>query len=554
MKIKIKIIIAAVALTCSCDFGNKIEFTQEPVVVINPELSAPLTCYIDFETIQEYDLVTFTLEDLVNSSKLCYKPADKKKLGYILMLMQPGREHLISIELTDKNGNAHKYDKKLKFKTPPLPASDAEFPKIQITKLSPNEMEEGLTLLNPRRRLSRSVQGENKFNQSFGMLVIVNHHGDVLWYYRTNSRISDFDLLPNGNLSYMTQDSKIVEIDFAGNIINQWYAKNRPDGKDTQAIPVNTLTFHHDVSMLPNGNKIALSMEEREVENYFTSEYDEKAPRKRQKVIGDVVVEFTPGGEIVHSWHAFDHMPVLRIGYNTFSGYWKRRGFPGTVDWSHANAIVPIPGENAYLVNFRLQSAMIKVDKTSNEIQWIFAEPSGWGKSLQDKLLKLGSDDWCWHQHSPRFTSKGNLLFFNNNNYQSRPFQEPKKMEESSSHVVEYRIDEEKMTVEIVWTSEIPNEQSVLSLAMGRVSELPQTGNILAGYGAIVSQEHLKEMTWENRADYPQWTMVREYKHTSPAQIVWEMRLLPRTEKSPVGWTLFGAERIELKQQNGNIK
>ena len=124
-------------------------------------------------------------------------------------------------------------------------------------------------------------------------------------------------------------------------------------------------------------------------------------------------------------------------------------------------------------------------------------------------------------------------------------------MEESSSYVVEYRIDEEKMTVEKVWTSEIPNEQSVLSLAMGRVSELPQTGNILAGYGAIVSQEHLNEMTWENRADYPQWTMVREYKHTSPAQIVWEMRLLPRTENSQVGWTLFGAERIELKQLNG---
>ena len=114
--------------------------------------------------------------------------------------------------------------------------------------------------------------------------------------------------------------------------------------------------------------------------------------------------------------------------------------------------------------------------------------------------------------------------------------------------MIEYRIDEVDMTVEKIWTSEIPNEQAIASIAMGRVSEIVQTGNILAAYGMIVSK-----MPGEERA-MPVWTMVREYKHTTPAEIVWEMRLLPRTETSRIGWTLFGAERIKIKQQNDNKK
>ena len=44
------------------------------------------------------------------------------------------------------------------------------------------------------------------------------------------------------------------------------------------------------------------------------------------------------------------------------------------------------------------------------------------------------------------------------------------------------------------------------------------------------------------------WTMVREFKHTTPAEVIWEMQLLPRNRKSKIGWTLFGAERISVEQ------
>lgn len=536
---------AVLSILFSCNSSGKIEFTKEPEVRANPNTAVPLSAYIDFNTVEEFDKVAFLLSESERSSKLEYVLSEKTDLGYLLTFMRSDQEHAIRMVITDKQGRAHQIADTLVFRTPPLPGDDKEFPKIQITKAFASNGKEELTLFNPRRRVPLSVPGANEFNKSFGMLVIVNQEGEVLWYYRTNSRISDFDMVPNGNISYMTQDSKVVEIDFAGNIVGEWYAAKRPEGKDQHATSVDAFTLHHDVSLLPNGNRLALSSEVREFDDYYTSELDKNAPRKKQKVMGDVIVEFTPRGEVVHKWHVFDHLPVERIGYETFSGYWGRRGFPGVIDWSHANAVVPLPNEDAYLINFRYQSAMIKVNKTSNEIEWIFAEPSGWGEALQDKLLAIPKDGWNWHQHSPRFMSNGNLLFFNNNNYQARPFEPTQEITKSPSYVVEYAIDEVEKTAKRVWTSEIAGEKPLVSVAMGRVSELPETGNILVCFGALVSQDHYDEMTWLNRGRFPQWTMVREYTHTTPAEIAWEMRILPLTDESPIGWTLFGAERIE---------
>ena len=161
-------------------------------------------------------------------------------------------------------------------------------------------------------------------------------------------------------------------------------------------------------------------------------------------------------------------------------------------------------------------------------------------------MLKIPKEGWNWHQHSPRFTANGNLLFFNNNNYRARPVDAPADMRDCPSYAVEYNIDEKNKTVQRVWDSVIQGENDIISTAMGRVGEIPGTGNILAGYGAVVSQEHIDEMTWFNRMNFPQWTMVREFTRTSPTNVVWEMRLLPRSAESRVSWTLFGADRIEL--------
>lgn len=528
-----------------CETVKHIEYQQPPTITENSNKEVPLSAYLNFETAQDYERVIIMLDDGERESKLEYRNNEKSEHGYLLMLMRPDKKHEISIKLENKNGVSYFSKEKLFHRTPKLPSDDTLFPKIEITKNLKGDKEE-FTLFNPRRRLPITQAGANKFNQLFGMLVIINQKGDVLWYYQTDSRISDFDRLPNGNISYVTQDNRIVEIDLAGSIINQWYAANRPDGGKMDAIPVDAQTFHHDVSLLPSGNRLVLNTETKVIDHYYTSETDENAPRKRQRVVGDVVLEFTPEGEVVHRWSAFDEMPVMRIGYDTFNNYWERRGFPHSVDWSHANAVIPLPNEDSYLVNFRHLSAMVKVNKRDGKIDWIFAEPSGWGDDLKDKLLKLPKDGWNWHQHSPRFLKNGNLLFFNNNNYQAQAFDPTKTIKESPSYVVEYKINEAEKSMEKVWSTENDGEEQVCSIAMGRVSELPESGNILACYGALLDAKYFDQMTWWNREKFPQWTMVREYTHTEKPKVVWEMQLHPLTKESKVGWTLFGAERINL--------
>ena len=80
--------------------------------------------------------------------------------------------------------------------------------------------------------------------------------------------------------------------------------------------------------------------------------------------------------------------------------------------------------------------------------------------------------------------------------------------------MVEYKIDEINKKATKLWSTENDGEEKVYSIAMGRVSELKNSGNILACYGALLSPEYFDEMTWWNRIKYPQWTMVREYTKT----------------------------------------
>lgn len=525
--------------SAACTPKEAIQFVEAPTVITGHP-TAPLTCYIDFKTSERFTGVIFTLTDSSGfANTLRYADSERSEKGYLIYLLKPGRTTEITMKLEYNDGSTKEHLGKLHVTTPKLPSNALEFPGIEVDVFSQEKSEPGYTIFNPRRRLPDTVPNANQLNKSFGMLMMADHLGEVVWYYQINSRISDFDILGEGMISYMTQDNKIIEMDFGGNIHRQWYAKRRPDGPDPQAIPVDALTFHHDAARLSSGNWLVLSSEVREIENYYTSEMDATAPRTTQKVMGDVVIEFNEEGEIVHRWNSFDHLPVERIGYETFSNYWGRRGFPEVIDWSHANAIVPVDNDQAYLINFRYQSALVNVHKATGEIQWIFAEPSGWDDDLQSRILKTREEDQCWHQHAPSFTSEGNLLLFNNNNFLARPFKEAIPKVYSKSHVAEYKLDEINLTAEKMWSSQLPGEGYIASVAMGSAFQLPETGNILAGYGLIVSPKPSGNARGV-------WTMVREFSHTAPAELVWELRLVPKKQDANVGWTLFGAKRISL--------
>ena len=533
--------LALALLLAGCGRGP--EFVEGPAVEPNPNPRAPLAAVLGFETNVPVS-TEVAITDGVNAWTLEYGTGEDPADGLALVGMRPGRTHRIEVTVRDgagREGSAGPFE----FETPPLPEVGTEFPPVETRVSEPALMEPGVTLFNPRRRRVGVSQEIADYNASFGMLMALDAVGDVVWYYRTDSRISDFEKLDNGNLAFLTADNRLLEIDWLGNTVRSWYAARRPQGP-AEGVPVDAQTFHHEIDELPNGNIVVLGTEWKEIDGYYTSETDPDAPRKRQKVMGDVIHEFERDtGRIVWEWRAFDHMDPFRIGYETISPYWIRRGFPDTVDWSHANNLLYDASDDSLIVNFRYQAAAVKIDRATREIIWIFGEPSGWG-ALSDKVLQADGDvRWPYHQHSPSPTPQGTLLLFDNGNYQARPFDPPLPIEETWSRAVEYAIDEDRRTVREVWQSEAFGPDRVIAVAMGDADWLPETGNVLVAYGALVDPDSLGKIDWppSSRLQFNQWTRLREYRRTDPPEVVYEVVL--ETGKPDLGWTLFGAERID---------
>nr|VFJ97050.1 MAG: Arylsulfotransferase (ASST) [Candidatus Kentron sp. H]VFJ97655.1 MAG: Arylsulfotransferase (ASST) [Candidatus Kentron sp. H]VFK02919.1 MAG: Arylsulfotransferase (ASST) [Candidatus Kentron sp. H] len=538
------------AAACGKTEQMPLGFLSGPAIEDNPNPAVPLAALLTFEADRR---VEARVEIMAGDRHrvLEYGPRVPGKQRLPLVGFSAGRHHEIRVTFSDVDGDAPPVTAALEFTAPKLPADVDGFPVIRTKRLSNAPMEPGATLFNLIRRLPPTVAGMStaqieRYNNAFGLLVALDAAGDVIWYYRGDALITDFERLANGNILFLTGDFRAVEIDLLGNTVAQWYAKRRPQGTLDGATPVDTLTFHHDIDELPNGDFLVEGTTRRRIAGFRTSDRDEGALRKAQWVMGDEVIIFRRDGEVLWRWDAFEHLDVHRIGYATFDGFWAQRGFPETIDWSHGNAVVPLD-DGSILVSYRYQSAITKVDRKTGEIVWIAGEPSGWGPELRGKLLTLkGAGKWFWHQHWPTLDPAGAMLVFDNATFQARPFEKDVPPSRTRSRIVAYALDEEEMTIEETWSSVIPQDPPVASFAMGSTQYLDKTGNLLAGYGMLVSPKEGRDESWrEILMRGRSRTRIREYTHEVPAAVAWELTARARENDRGLGWNLFGAKRIE---------
>ncbi len=520
--------LVALFLAAAASLAAQAKFTQPPAVTPNPNPRAPLAAVLTFAT----DVPTATqvriADDAGRTWELTFDEASAPQRGLALVGFRPGRRHEIRVVLRDRAGRETAAPATLLFQAPPLPAAADAFPPLTVTRDSSAPVEPGYTLLSVRRQ--GPGRPTDPFNTGWGMIVAIDAEGVPVWYYEASARISDFERGPNGNLFLCTLEYEILEIDLLGNEVARWHAAGRPKGAGP-GISVPTMTFHHEIDLLPGGNLVVLGTDRRALPNYYTSETDARAPRQTQQVMGDEVIEFSREGRVVRKWNAFDHLDPYRIGYETFSGYWERRGFPGTLDWSHANNLVYDPSDDSLLVSFRYLAAIVKIDRVSGQVKWILGKPDGWAEKYRPLLFRAEGDlQWFQHQHSPFPTSRGTLIVFDNGNYGTMPFTPPKPRAETFSRAVEYQLDPERRTVRQVWASaQGPGPDTVLSEAMGNAEQMPGTGNVLVFYGAL------------NRAGGASWSRGREYTHTTPARVLWEV--VARDPQGKTGWQFFCGTR-----------
>ena len=530
------------------------ELTTAPTVERNPNEAVPLVALVRFATAAPVR-TRIAVDDGRRTRHVVYGPGRDPACGLPIIGMRADTEHRITVAAGGAAPVA------LAYRTPPLPADSAEWPAIGVAVARTREMQPGFTLLSVRRRANTRqtfmTPAQVRFTTGWGLLMVLDEEGEVVWYYRSAARIAGVHQLANGNLFFQHVDFRSIEMDMTGKAVRTFYAAGRPGGEVEGAIPIEAASLHHQPHQMPNGNFLAMTANARTIEDYYTSETDPDAPRAAQPVVGDRFVEFTPEGEIVWSWDTFDHLDVYRWGYHLMEVYWHNRGFPRHLDWTHGNGLTYDPADGGIIASLRHQDAVVKIDKESGEIAWILGDHGNWRSPHKEKLLAPAHDlRWHYHGHNPRVTAEGTIVMYDNGICRAVPYAPQAAPHECFARAVEYAVDEERRTVREVWTSSDDEDpERVISWAMGDAHRLANDNMLVIDSTCLPTRAQLsracavEDLTWNewkreewHPNDMPYWARVCEMKRDASREVVFEARFDDPNEL--VGWQVYGGARV----------
>lgn len=500
----------------------------------NPNERVPLAGICTFSSDRPVR-ATLTISDGMNTFTVT--PKDGYATAHELMVLglRPDRTHTVRVTVRDTKG-LETVSEAVEITTDPLPE---DFPPIELRVSRPAKMEPGVTMMNFFYWPGFDIE------RDYGLFVAVDAQGEVVWYYKTNHPGDELRRLPNGNLFYQHgREGYMVEINMLGDIVRQWHATGVPKEVPEGSIAVEVDTFHHDVDVLPNGNFLALSTEIREFEDYPTRDDRPDRPRATARVIGDLIVEFTRDGEIVKKWPLFDILDPYRIAYDSLAtGFWavvfkEVIDKPGR-DWSHGNSIFYDERDDAMLVSFYHQDAVVKLDRKTGDIKWILGPHANWKERWQPYLLSPLDENhkWNYHQHSASYTPQRTVLMFDNGTHGASPYDQKVPADENYSRAVEFEIDEEKGTVRKVWQYGGPEDELFFAPFISGAEWMPETGNVLVADGGRVRGKDGTDAGSPIGGHH--WSRIFEVTHDSPAEKVFEIVI----DDPEAGWAVYRSNR-----------
>jgi hypothetical protein len=216
----------------------------------------------------------------------------------------------------------------------------------------------------------------------------------------------------------------------------------------------------HDFELLDNGNALLLAYRRRQVD---LTEFGGPADGL---VWDTVIAERTPDGETVWEWDGADHMDLEDVPEQVAKDQLTSEP-PAVGDYSHPNSLEVFP-DGDVLVSIRHYDCLYRIDRGTGDIGWTFG-----GRNCVDNEFDISGDpvDGPSHQHDATVLENGNILLFDNGNLH----------DERVSRVVEYAIDEEAKTAELVWSYDDDRYTPIMGSA-----ERLANGNTLIGWGALV--------------------------------------------------------------------
>ena len=373
-------------------FLEKTNYTMEhPNIILDPYDISPLTALVIFET---SDLtapeVTVKGKDENTTFTKTFTPSKKHILP--IYGLYPDTNNEVTIECNGKKNVFY-------IKTDPLPEDFALPTKVVSNK---EELGNELYFVTP---------------SSDGYVAAYDVNGDVRWYLN-ESFTWDIKRLNNGNILlssnrlinppyYMTG---LMEMDLLGKV---YYEYTLPGG------------YHHDVFELENGNFIIASdnFENGTVEDYIV-EMDRKT------------------GEIVKTIDLTKILPQDEGRNVNATDY----------DWFHNNSVWYDAATNSLTLSGRHQDAVVNLDYSTNEINWIVGSKEGWSKEMQKYFFEPDENtEFQWSQHAAMILPNGNLFVFDNGNNRSKTAENAVNAENNYSRGVIYQLDKENKMIHQIW-------------------------------------------------------------------------------------------------------
>lgn len=367
---------------------------DEPNVILDPYKISPLTALILFETEEEVEpKVTIKGKDELSTYTNTFEKAKEHYLSIYGLYADSVNE--VVIEYGDVS-------KTIEIKTDKLPDNF----------ILPTEVKAD------KSKLSNDLYFYTPSSKGYTCAYDVN--GDVRWYLSSYA-LWDISRLDNGHMVVSTERliyspyymTGLYEIDLLGKIYNEFSLKGG---------------YHHDYFELPSGNLLVASDD-------FNNE---------SGTVEDYIVEIDRNtGEVVKTFDLKDLLNMEDGKSENWSNY----------DWFHNNAVWYDENTNSITLSGRHQDAVINIDYSTGELNWIIGDSTNWSSDYQKYFFKpIGEDfEWQWSQHAAMITPEGYVFILDNGNNKSKLEEEYVDASNSYTRGVMYEIDTEKMTIKQVW-------------------------------------------------------------------------------------------------------
>jgi arylsulfate sulfotransferase len=393
--------------------------------------------------------------------------------------------------------------------------ADYPFPDVELLAHEPGRMEPGLTL----------IDLESKGNWTG--VVVLDDQARPVWVWPTEDTVADARLTEAGTVLALV-GSDVVEVTLFGEEVARFAPESGSRGTAV-ALP----DLHHEVYPRSGGGFFGLSRAAVEVADYPT-DYVPGAPTQAETIEDAVVVEVDADGEVVWRQSLAALIDPSRIGYQSLQD-----AVLG-LDWAHANGVVYLEEEDAFVVSARHQDAVVKFGR-DGAIDWIFGHHFGWTEAHRAKLLEPVGDPFAWpfHQHAPMLTRDGSLVVFDNGNHgRQSPYEDVQIVEETNhSRVAGFRVQGQQ--VEQMWDFVDTSTGLEFSSAFGD-ADLLDGGTVIAVFGFLFSEGGVGNDT---AGLGTKSARIVEFE-TATGELVWEVGFRGQADEAPGGWQVHRAQRL----------